>query len=99
MRRMSGRVKLSKHCHPTSERKHLPFKGEFRAQLDYVTRCMFTTTTGLDSVSVQCHFSEALCLGWQVYCSGVQREIRGRELLGLIEEQRKSISITGFSSN
>jgi hypothetical protein len=35
-----------------------------------------------------CHISKAICLGWQVYFSGGQREreIRGRRLPGLIEE-------------
>jgi hypothetical protein len=30
MKRQAERVNLSKHCHPTSERKLLLFKGEFR---------------------------------------------------------------------
>jgi hypothetical protein len=60
---------------------------------------MFTMAAGLGSPGVQHHFSEAVCLGWQVYCSGGQREIRGRELLGLIEGQRKLIFMTRFSTN
>jgi hypothetical protein len=68
-KRRTGRVNLSNDCQPTSERKCIPFKGELRAQLDYVTRCIFTMATGLDSPNVQCHFYETLCLGQQVYCT------------------------------
>jgi hypothetical protein len=62
MKRRTGRVNLSKHCW-TSERKCPPFKGEFRAQLDCVARCVFTMAAGLDSSGVQGHISEVLCLG------------------------------------
>jgi hypothetical protein len=60
---------------------------------------MATMTAGLDSPGVRHHFSEAVCLGWQLYCSGGQRETRGRDLLGLIGEQRELNLVTGFSSN
>jgi hypothetical protein len=52
---------------------------------------------GFASPGVWRHFSEAVCLGWQVYCSGGQRETRGRELFGLIGEQRELIFLTGSS--
>jgi hypothetical protein len=40
------------------------------------------------SLGVWLHFSEAVYIGWQVYCSGGQKEMRDRELLlGLIGEQ------------
>jgi hypothetical protein len=60
---------------------------------------MFIMAAGLDSPGGRCHFSEAACLGWQVYCSGGQTEMRGRELLGLTGGQRELFFITGFSSN
>jgi hypothetical protein len=53
---------------------------------------------GLGSPLVRCHFSEALCLSWQVCCSGGQREIRTSDLPGLIGKQRKVIFVTGFFS-
>jgi hypothetical protein len=56
-------------------------KGRSRAQLDCVTTCMSTMATGLGSPDVQHHFSEAVCLGWQVYCSDGKGEIKERELL------------------
>jgi hypothetical protein len=52
-----------------------------------------------DSPGVWHHLSETVCLDWQVCCSGGQREIRGRELLGVIGEQREFIFLTGFSRN
>jgi hypothetical protein len=73
-------------------------KGHPGVQLDCMTICMPTKAGGLDLLGVWCHFSEAVCLGWQVYCSGGQREIRARELLDLIGEQRELIFVTGFSS-
>jgi hypothetical protein len=42
---------------------------------------MSTMATGLGSPDVQHHFSEAVCLGWQVYCSDGKGEIKERELL------------------
>jgi hypothetical protein len=42
---------------------------------------MFPMAAGLGSTGVRCHFSEAVCLGWQVDCTGGQREMRD-----LIEE-------------
>jgi predicted alpha/beta-hydrolase family hydrolase len=83
-KRRTGRVNLSKHCRPPSERTCPPFNGEVRAQLDWVIICVSTMAGGLGSPVVRHHFSEAVCLGWQVYCSGGKRQIRGRELLGLI---------------
>jgi hypothetical protein len=80
MKRRTESVNLSKLCRPSSESKYLPFKREFGAQLDCVTGCMLTMAAGLGSPGVLCHFSAAMCLGWQVYCSG-GREIRGREFL------------------
>jgi hypothetical protein len=54
---------------------------------------------GRESPGVWCCISEAVYLGWQVYCSGGQREIRGRDLPGLTGAQREFIFVPGFSSN
>jgi hypothetical protein len=72
MKRRTERVNFSKLCHPPSERKCPPFKREFRAHLHCMTRCMSTMAAGLGSPGVRHHFSEVVCLGWQVYCSGSQ---------------------------
>jgi hypothetical protein len=74
-----GEVNLSKHCCPTSERQWLPYKGSSRAQRGWMTGCTFPMAAGLHSPGIWCHFSEVERLGWQVYCSGSQREIRGGE--------------------
>jgi hypothetical protein len=49
------------------ENVHL-LKENSGAQLDYVTRCIFTMAIGFDSPGVRHQFSETVCLGWQVYC-------------------------------
>jgi hypothetical protein len=40
-----------------------------------------------------------LYLGWKVYCSGGQEEIKGRRPPGVTEEQRELTFVTRFSSN
>jgi hypothetical protein len=88
-KRRTGRVILSKLGHPLLRENVRLLKGRSKAQLDWVTRCISTMTAGLGSPAVWCHFSEAVCLSWQVYCSGGQEEIRGRRLPGLIGGQRE----------
>jgi hypothetical protein len=46
MRKTTWRVNLSKHSHPTFERKCQPFKGEFRGSA-CVTKCASTMADAL----------------------------------------------------
>jgi hypothetical protein len=69
MNRRTGRVNLSKHWRPPSERKCLLSRRSSGAQLDCVTKYMFTWPLAL-----VLQVPGAVCLGWQVYCSGGQRE-------------------------
>jgi hypothetical protein len=55
------------------ESVHL-LKEHSGTQLDYMIRYMFTRATSLDSLGVWHHFSEAVCLGCQVYCSHGRRK-------------------------
>jgi hypothetical protein len=56
------------------------------AQADCVTKHMSRWPLDWAVQESGHHISKAVPLGWQVYFSGGQREIRGRRLPGLIEE-------------
>jgi hypothetical protein len=73
-KRRTGRVNLSKHCRPPSERTCPPFNGEVRAQLDWVIICVSTMAGGLGSSGVQGHFSEAVCLAGRFTALVSERE-------------------------
>jgi hypothetical protein len=66
----TGKVSLSKLCHP--KRENVCFlKENSGVRLTYACP---EWLLGLVHQVFRCHISEAVCLGWQVYFSGGQRE-------------------------